>query len=102
MWKRLDNQDVGLEAAIIKRVRNSSLVKCFCAENVTGLKSVTEAMASGRITTVFYSGKRCITFRHKFTLMFKSKFVTKWFPGDKVLGTWFPGDKVLGTEDKTW
>ena len=54
MWKRLDNQDVGLEAAIIKRVRNSSLVKCFCAENLTGLKSVTEAMAFDGITTVFY------------------------------------------------
>jgi hypothetical protein len=29
-------------------VRNSSLVKCFCAENVTGLKPVTEAMAYWR------------------------------------------------------
>ena len=38
-----DNQDVGLEAAIIKRVRNSSLVKCSGADNVTGLKSETEA-----------------------------------------------------------
>ena len=27
MWSRIDNQDVGLEAATIKRVRNSSLVK---------------------------------------------------------------------------
>ena len=43
MWNCPDNQDVGLEAAIIERVRNSSLVKWFCAENVTGLKSVTEA-----------------------------------------------------------
>ncbi len=25
-------------------MRNSSLVKCFCAENVTGLKYITEAM----------------------------------------------------------
>ena len=25
-------------------MRNSSLVKCFCAENVTGLKHITEAM----------------------------------------------------------
>jgi hypothetical protein len=38
-----DNQDVGLEAATIKRVRNSSLVKCSGADNVTGLKSETEA-----------------------------------------------------------
>ena len=44
MWIRSDNQDVGLEAAIIQRVRNSSLVKWFRAENPTGLKLGTEAM----------------------------------------------------------
>jgi hypothetical protein len=38
-----DNQDVGLEAAIIKRVRNSSLVKWSGADNVTGLKLEAEA-----------------------------------------------------------
>jgi hypothetical protein len=38
-----DNQDVGLEAATIKRVRNSSLVKWSGAENVTGLKLEAEA-----------------------------------------------------------
>ncbi len=38
-----DNQEVGLEAATLKRVRNSSLVKCSSAENVTGLKLVAEA-----------------------------------------------------------
>ncbi len=38
-----DNQEVGLEAATLERVRNSSLVKCSSAENVTGLKLVTEA-----------------------------------------------------------
>ena len=38
-----DNQEVGLEAAILERVRNSSLVKCSGAENVTGLKLTTEA-----------------------------------------------------------
>jgi hypothetical protein len=43
MWKRLDNQEVGLEAAILKRKRNSSLVKRVCAENLTGLKHITEA-----------------------------------------------------------
>jgi hypothetical protein len=53
MWIRIDNQDVGLEAAIIERVRNSSLVKWICAENSTGLKLGTEATdfrrkASGR------------------------------------------------------
>ena len=38
-----DNQDVGLEAATIQRVRNSSLVKWSGADNVTGLKLGTEA-----------------------------------------------------------
>ena len=37
MWGCIDNQDVGSEAAIIERVRNSSLVECPCAENPTGL-----------------------------------------------------------------
>ena len=36
MWSRGDNQEVGLEAAILERVRNSSLVKWFCADNVAG------------------------------------------------------------------
>ena len=43
MWERIDSQDVGLEAATIQRKRNSSLVKCSRAENVTGLKCTTEA-----------------------------------------------------------
>ena len=38
-----DNQEVGLEAATLERVRNSSLVKCSGADNVTGLKLETEA-----------------------------------------------------------
>jgi hypothetical protein len=38
-----DNQEVGLEAATLQRVRNSSLVKCSGADNVTGLKLGTEA-----------------------------------------------------------
>jgi len=42
MWDYTDSEDVGLEAATIKRVRNSSLVQGFCAENVTGLKQCTE------------------------------------------------------------
>jgi hypothetical protein len=46
MWCCPDSQDVGLEAAIIKRKRNSSLVKRHRAENVTGLKHVTEATDS--------------------------------------------------------
>ena len=44
MLDRSDNQDVGLEAAIIERVRNSSLVEQSGAENLTGLKPDTEAM----------------------------------------------------------
>ena len=39
-----DNQEVGLEAATLERVRNSSLVKCSGADNSTGLKLVSEAM----------------------------------------------------------
>ena len=31
-----DNQDVGLEAATIERVRNSSLVECHGADNDRG------------------------------------------------------------------
>ena len=43
MWDRLDNQEVGLEAATLERVRNSSLVQWSCAENVPGLKPTAEA-----------------------------------------------------------
>ena len=46
MWSRGDNQEVGLEAAILERVRNSSLVKWFCADNVAGLKRTAEAVAT--------------------------------------------------------
>ena len=43
MWDREDNQEVGLEAATLERVRNSSLVQWCRAENATGLKPTTEA-----------------------------------------------------------
>ncbi len=36
-WEGPDSQDVGLEAAIIERKRNSSLVESARAEDVTGL-----------------------------------------------------------------
>ena len=52
MWGREDNQEVGLEAAILERVRNSSLVKWSCADNVAGLKRTAEAVA----TTLFAGG----------------------------------------------
>ena len=48
MWDRSDNQEVGLEAAILERVRNSSLVKWFRADNVAGLKHTAEAVALTR------------------------------------------------------
>ena len=46
MWDRGDNQEVGLEAAILERVRNSSLVKWFRADNVAGLKRAAEAVST--------------------------------------------------------
>ena len=45
MWSCGDNQEVGLEAATLERVRNSSLVKWFRADNVAGLKYTAEAVA---------------------------------------------------------
>ena len=45
MWDREDSQEVGLEAAILERVRNSSLVEWFCADNVVGLKYTAETAA---------------------------------------------------------
>jgi hypothetical protein len=48
LWRRADSQEVGLEAAILERVRNSSLVEWHRAENVPGLKPPTEA-ADGRL-----------------------------------------------------
>ena len=50
MWEREDSQEVGSEAAILERVRNSSLVEWSCADNVTGLKLIAEA-ADFRIYT---------------------------------------------------
>ena len=49
MWGRIDNQEVGLEAATLERVRNSSLVKWFRADNVAGLKHTAEAVAFTRV-----------------------------------------------------
>ena len=43
MWDREDSQEVGLEAAILERVRNSSLVEWSCADNSAGLKRAAEA-----------------------------------------------------------
>ncbi len=49
MWVRPDNQEVGLEAATLERVRNSSLVKWIRADNVAGLKRTAEAVAHPHI-----------------------------------------------------
>jgi hypothetical protein len=42
-WGCADSQEVGLEAAILERVRNSSLVECPRADNMAGLKHPPEA-----------------------------------------------------------
>ncbi|CAB0500101.1 hypothetical protein CIP107569_02300 [Corynebacterium diphtheriae] len=52
MWDREDSQEVGLEAAILERVRNSSLVEWFCADNVVGLKYTAEAAAVSNVLLV--------------------------------------------------
>ena len=57
MWDRVDNQEVGLEAATLERVRNSSLVKWFRADNVAGLKYTAEAVAFTRVPGFFPAGK---------------------------------------------
>jgi hypothetical protein len=44
---RKNSQDVGLEAAIIERVRNSSLVEYACTDNVARLKPRPEAVDGG-------------------------------------------------------
>ena len=58
MFECIDNQEVGLEAAILERVRNSSLVKCSGADNSTGLKRTSEAMGSSRLRTARAVGER--------------------------------------------
>jgi hypothetical protein len=62
MWGRIDNQEVGLEAAILERVRNSSLVKWFRADNVAGLKYTAEAVALTRVPGPhrWWCGFRCV------------------------------------------
>jgi hypothetical protein len=53
---RTNSQDVGLEAATIERVRNSSLVECIGTDNVARLKHLTEAVDQ---YTVLMVGERC-------------------------------------------
>ncbi len=63
MWNCPDSQEVGLEAATLERVRNSSLVEWFCADNLTGLKPGAEvadlrASASGRGASISERSRR--------------------------------------------
>jgi len=51
-WERPDNQEVGLVAATLERVRNSSLVEGSRADNVPGLKSAAEAQDAAFIGCV--------------------------------------------------
>lgn len=51
MCNREDSQEVGLEAATLERVRNSSLVEWLRADNSVGLKYTAEAAA------YFYMGR---------------------------------------------
>jgi hypothetical protein len=44
MWSRENSQEVGLGAATLERVRNSSLVEGLRADNVAGLKHTAEAV----------------------------------------------------------
>ena len=57
MWGREDNQEVGLEAATLERVRNSSLVKWSCADNVAGLKYTAEAESLQQLLTRVVVGR---------------------------------------------
>ena len=57
MWDRIDKQEVGLEAATLERVRNSSLVKWSCADNVAGLKHTAEAAATVPVLVVGVLGR---------------------------------------------
>ena len=54
MCECTDNQEVGLEAAILERVRNSSLVKWFRADNVAGLKHTTETADTHQNPRTFF------------------------------------------------
>ena len=55
-----DNQEVGLEAAILSRKRKSSLVELTITENVTELKSITEAVGVYIIKNILGSRTFCI------------------------------------------
>ena len=64
-WEYTDSWDVGLEAATIQRVRNSSPVKWSCAENVPGLKHTAEAADSRRVRPTRVVGERSVVGRRR-------------------------------------
>ena len=57
-WEGIDSQEVGLEAAILQRKRNSSLIESSCAEDVTGLKLGTEIADHQASLLRFVDGRR--------------------------------------------
>ena len=61
MWDCPDSQEVGLEAATLERVRNSSLVEWSCADNVTGLKHRAEAASFHTLRGVWMGRGASIT-----------------------------------------
>ncbi len=58
MWSCENSQEVGLEAATLERVRNSSLVEGLRADNVAGLKHTAEAVDSSDLRIGRLVGKR--------------------------------------------
>jgi hypothetical protein len=58
MWSCENSQEVGLEAATLERVRNSSLVEGLRADNVAGLKHTAEAVDSIDLRIGRLVGKR--------------------------------------------
>jgi hypothetical protein len=68
-------------------VRNSSLVEWFCAENVTGLKCITEAMARDGITKNLENGRQ-LSYIRNFATFKKDKGLNQAkfpnAPGDQV------------------
>ena len=60
MWEGTDSQEVGLEAAILQRKRNSSLVESSRAEDVTGLKPCAEARGADVLRDICAVGERSV------------------------------------------
>ena len=59
MWDGCDSQEVGLEAATLERVRNSSLVKWSCADNVAGLEAHRRSHVNAPVVGVLGRGASC-------------------------------------------